>query len=339
MSKLKVLLLYDGADEFPKEKDFAEALKDPDWNSEVSIMQALHKLRYYTKALGFANDLTYVINEIEVFKPDVVVNVCETYLGEYYYDRNVPALLELLQIPYTGCSPAELVICNNKALCKKVLSFHKIKVPGFVVSRLKHSIKIPGKIKAPFFIKPLREEASTGITQASFAENENECAERIKFIHERFQKHAIVEEYINGRELYVGVLGGYRRPQVLPIWEMKFTQVPDDEPKIATYKAKWDDNYRKRWGIKNGPADHFPNGVAAKIQNICKKAYKVMGIEGHVRFDLRLTPENEVYIIEANANPEIAKGEDFAASAEKIGISYERLIEKLIKLALKNNYH
>jgi D-alanine-D-alanine ligase len=161
-----------------------------------------------------------------------------------------------------------------------------------------------------------------------------ECVERIQFIHDHFKKHALIEEYIDGRELYIGVMG-HRRPKVFPIWEMKFSQVPSDEPKIATYKAKWDENYRKRWGITNGPANRFTNGIEDKIKNTCKKAYKVLGFEGHVRFDLRLTANNEVYIIEANGNPELAKDEDFAASAQKSGMKYEDLINKILKLSIK----
>lgn len=286
------------------------------------------------KPLGFYSDISDVINHINEYKPDVVFNLAEAYMGEYYYDRNVPALLELLQVPYTGCSPVGLMVCNNKAVTKKILNYHKIKVPKFRVYRKGKKLVFPKHFNAPYFVKPLREEASTGITQSSFADSADDCTERILFIHKNMDKHAIVEEYIDGRELYVGVMG-HKKVHVLPIWEMKFTQMPDDGPKIATYKAKWDENYRKKWGIKNELADSFPNGIAEKIRNTCKKAFKVLNIEGYVRFDLRITPNNDIYIIEANANPELADDEDFAASAKKGGLPYEKLIDNILKLAFQ----
>ena len=335
MKKLDILMLHDGIEPLPDEKDFSALEKTPEWSTEISIYRAMKARGHEIRFVGIYDDVRPLIDAVNARRPDAVFNLAEAWMGEYQNDKNIVSLLELLGIPYTGCGPMGLMICNHKALTKKILVYHEIKVPRFCVFRIGETVKFPAAFCPPFFVKPLREEASMGIAQRSLAETEEQCRERICFIHENLGKDALVEEYIDGRELYVGVIGSGRNIKVLPVWELKFTRVPDNEPKIATYKAKWDDNYREKWGIKNECAGPLPDGVDEKITDICKKAFKILNIDGYVRFDLRLTPQGDVYIIEANANPELARGEDFAASAEKDGISYEDLTEKIIHHALQ----
>ena len=334
MKKMKILLLHDGTEAMPETDANGRSPVTSEFSTEIPVFRALKNLGHDVRTMSFYDDVTPVLSEVNEFRPDVVFNLAEACLGEYRYDKNIPSFLELLRVPYTGCGSVGLMICNNKALTKKILSFHSIKVPRFCVYRVGETVKFPAVFSPPFFIKPLCEEASACITRDSFAANEKDAAERVRFIHERFGKDVIVEEYIDGRELYVGVYG-IESVKVLPVWEMKFGAMPDDEPKIATYKAKWDDSYRKKWGIRNEQAASLPEGIEEKIRHICKIAYRVLHIDGYARFDLRLTAEGEVFIIEANANPELAKGEDFAASAEKSGIGYDELIERIIRLAFQ----
>ncbi|MFC1501582.1 ATP-grasp domain-containing protein [Elusimicrobiota bacterium] len=335
MNKLNVLLLFDGETPFPSKEELEEAKKSSDWNSEISVYEALKKLRHNVECFNFGTDINRIVNKIKEFSPHVIFNLVESSLGEYSYDRNVPAILELLQVQYTGCSPAGMMLCNNKELAKEILSFHRISVPNFRVYHRKRKIDFSKKIEFPLFIKPINEEASAGISQSSIARNEKDAIDRINFIHNNLGKNALVEEFIDGRELYVGAMGNGRL-RIFPIWEMKFTQVPDDEPKIATYTAKWNDQYRKKWGIKNERADKIDEAIVEHINSICKRAYKSLNLDGYARFDLRLTPEGEVYIIEVNANPELAEGEDFAASAKNAGINYTDLIQKIVNIALKS---
>lgn len=337
MKKVKMILLHDGSDTMPDEADFQKLEQTPEWSTEISVVRAAKERGHIVSSFGFDGQIPPLLEAIHEQQPDVIFNLAEACLGEYRSDKNMAAFLELLGVPYTGTGPVGLMVCNNKAITKKILVYHDILVPRFCVYRVGENVKFPGLFNAPFFVKPLQEEASTGISQRSFAANEEQCKERVKFIHEHLGKDAMVEEFIEGRELYVGVIGHGKNIKVLPVWELKFANMPDTEHKIATYRAKWNQSYRDKWGIKNECADPLPAGIEEKIMDTCKKAYRVLNIDGYARFDIRLTPQGDVYIIEANANPELAKGEDFAASAEKAGIPYEELIEMIVDHAIKRS--
>src|SRR4029453_1335776 len=178
------------------------------------------------------------------------------------------------------------------------------------------------------------EEASYGISRASFVEADDQFRERIGFIHEKYASDAIAEEYIEGRELYVSLMGNARLT-VFPIREMVFREVPPNEPKIATYKAKGDDEYRKRWGLENQFPERLDPTLVAHIDQTCKRIYRLLTIDGYARIDLRLMADNDVYFIEANPNPILAEDEDFALSAAKAGLPYPRLINAIIRLGMK----
>ena len=180
----------------------------------------------------------------------------------------------------------------------------------------------------------MKEEASYGISRASFVENDDEFRERVTFIHEKYNSAAIAEEYIDGRELYVSLMGNVRL-KVFPIRELLFREVPPNEPKIATYKAKWDEEYRKRWGLTNEFAEGLDPAQIREIKETCKRIYRLLTIEGYARIDLRLTSDNKLYFIEANPNPHLAADEDFAQSADKAGLPYPQLINAIVRLGLK----
>lgn len=331
MGKLKILVLFDSAGTPPADQDFREEFKSKDFGTEKDVITALKKLGHYVRTLGVYDDINIIVEEIKENEPDVVFNLTEQFLGHSHFDRNVVGLLELLEVPYTGSNPAALMLCKNKGITKKILTYHKIKVPNFAIFYRGKKIFKPQKLRFPLFIKPLREEASTGIAKASFVEDDKCFIERVEFIQETLNQDVIAEEYIDGREFYVSILGN-KRLQVFPIREIKFGKLEDDSPKIATYKAKWDLKYRKKWGIRNTFATGIPEDTENRIFNICKRAYKVLHIHGYGRIDLRLTKDNEVYILEANPNPHIEDGEDFAKSAEKAGINYPELIQRIVNL-------
>ena len=331
---MKVLLLFDSPYSRPRGYDFQEEFKNADWDTEQDVCRALRESNYEVSILGLYNDIGILLEEIAEFKPDVVFNLVEVFNQKTYLDKNIAALLQMLEIPYTGASPASLFICNNKGLSKKILSFHKIKIPHFHVFYKKRSVLFSRRLKLPMIIKPLQEEASRGISQASIVDNQSAFFERINFIHQRMNTDAIAEEYIDGRELYVSILGD-KRIKVLPAREMKFGQLPEDEPRIATYKAKWDNKYREKWGIKSVFAGKLADGVEKKVTEVCKRAYRALNMQCYARFDIRVTPEGNVYIIEPNANPCLARCDEVAQAAEKVGINYNQLINKLVNLALQ----
>jgi D-alanine-D-alanine ligase len=226
------------------------------------------------------------------------------------------------------------VLARDKSLSKKLLAFHRVPVPDFEVFRAGRPIRRPKRLVFPLIVKSLTQEASIGISQASVVENDEKLRERVTFIHESIGTAAIVEQYIEGRELYVGILGN-QALQALPVWELFFTNMPDDVKRIATERVKWNPKYQKKYGIDSGPVKDLADSECEKIQHLCKRAYRALELSGYARIDLRLDESGRVWVLEANPNPQIARGEDFAASAEKIGLSYDAVLQRIINLGLR----
>ncbi|MBF0510908.1 MAG: ATP-grasp domain-containing protein [Candidatus Omnitrophica bacterium] len=332
--KLKVLMLFYSPYQKPRGYDYREEFADPDnMYTEKDVKEALLALGHEVSLLGVYNDITPLFEEVQVNKPDIIFNMMEMFNDQTQLEKNMAALLEIMGVPYTGSSAGNIFVCNNKALSKKIFNFHHIKVSKFHTYYRGKRKRVLVKLRFPMVIKPLCEEASRGISQASIVDNPQAFMDRIKFIHESMQMDAIAEEYIEGRELYVSVLGD-KQMTVLPFREMLFGKMPEGEPRIATYKAKWDEAYRRKWGIKSVEAANLTDDLMVNINDVCQRAYQALDLESYVRFDIRLTPEGEVYIIEANANPCIAKMDEVALSALKAGISYEELIQKILDSGL-----
>ena len=332
--KLKVLMLFYSPYQKPRGYDYAQEFADPDnMYTERDVEQALLSLGHEVALLGIFNDITPLFDQIKENRPDIIFNMMEVFNDQTQLEKNMAAVLEILDIPYTGASSGHMHVCNNKALSKKIFTFHHIKVSYFHTYARGKRVGVVAKLKLPAVIKPLCEEASRGISQASIVDNPESFKERIKFIHGNMQMDAIAEEYIEGRELYVGVMG-YKQITVFPPREMIFGNMPEGEPRIATYKAKWDDTYRKKWGIKSTAVSQLPEGWQKNIDDVCRRAYRALELDSYVRFDIRVTASGEVYIIEPNANPCIAKIDEVAQAALKAGISYEDLIQKILDLGL-----
>ena len=332
--KLKVLVLFDGIGPTTIDQDFSAEMKTEDWKTEANVLTALGALGYTAEHLAIFDDLDLLRQKLENFAPDVLFNLVEEFKNNPGFDQNIVSLLEMQGVPFTGCGATGLTLCKHKGISKKILSYHRIHVPNFVVIPRGQRIARPKQLKFPILVKPLKEEASYGISQASFVETDEQFRERVAFIHEKYDGGVIAEEYIVGRELYAGLMGNLRL-SVFPIRELVFREVPPDEPKIATYRAKWDEEYRKRWGLKNQFAEGLDPALVAHIEQTCKRIYRLLTIDGYARIDLRLTAANEVYFIEANPNPILAEDEDFALSACKAGLPYPQLIDRIIRHGMK----
>lgn len=334
MKRLRVLCLTHEDLVPPEQSPSGNTFHDEDWRTEQYVLQTLRKLGHEARILGVRYDLGVIRKEVEEFKPDIIFNLLEEFHDQPLYDQNVVSYLELIPIPYTGCNPRGMVLARDKALTRKVLSYHRIPGPDFTVFSQGRKVKRPKNLALPLFVKSQIEEASLGISQASVVHTDEELQQRVKLMHDRYRTDVIVEEYIDGRELYVGILG-VERLTVLPIWELLFEKMPEDVPHIATRKAKWDPEYQKRHGIISREAQGLSAELKQRIFNVCKRTYRALGLSGYARIDLRLKENGDVYVIEANPNPEIAFGEDFADSAKKHGLSYEELIQKILSLGLR----
>ena len=331
---MKVLVLFDLARAPAAGETFSPEIlqKEEDKQTEADVLACLQRLGHEVETLAVFSDVACIIDKLKTFAPDVVFNLTESFHSNRAHEPNIPALLELMKVRYTGARPDGLILCKDKALAKKVLAYHRVRVPHFVISTESRPLKRLRRFVFPAFVKPVSEESSDGISRASFAKSEEEALERARFIQEKFHCDALIEEYIEGRELYLSVMGN-RKLAVFPPREIFFDQVPDAEPKFATYKAKWNDAYRKKWGIQNGPARELPAGMEEKLARLARKVYRVLKIQGFGRIDVRLTNGAEIVTIEANPNPSLAREDDFAQAAAAAGIDYDTLIQKILDSA------
>ncbi|MEE8170733.1 MAG: ATP-grasp domain-containing protein [Phycisphaerae bacterium] len=331
--KLRVLALMDK--DFVPPEEIGEDVKtyEQPWRTEFDVLTTLEELGHEVRVLGVWKDLEVIDRAIDEFKPDIAFNLLEEFQNKPHYDAHVVSYLELMGLAYTGCGPRGLMLARDKALTKKILSFHRIPVPDFAVFPIGRSAKRPRRLQFPLIVKSLTSEASLGISQASLVDSDEKLRERVAFIHEQIGTDALVEHFIEGRELYVSVMGN-QRIQVYPIWELLFTNMPDDAAHIATEKVKFDPSYQKKRGIKTRQAKLTPEQVRS-IGRTCKRIYRALCMNGYARVDLRLDADGRAYVLEANPNPQLAYGEEFAESAHKAGVPYDMLIQRILNLGLR----
>ena len=303
------------------------------FKSDWDIVSTLRKLGHEVQVLGVVDDLGPIRTAVYGFKPDIAWNSLEFFHGEPLWDHGVPGWLELMKVPYTGCNPRGLVLSRGKALSKRLVAPLRIAVPDYMVVPRGRAPRRRRGLEFPLIVKSLTEHASMGIAQASVVENDEKLAERVDLIHNRIGTDAIVEEYIDGRELYVGVLGS-RRLQVLPTWELFFTRHGDSAARIATARAKRDVAYQERHGIMQGPAEDIDQRHGAWIARTAKRIYRAFELDAYARIDFRLTGEGRLYFLEANSNPDLGYDEEFASAAEYADIEYPDLLQRIIKIGL-----
>jgi D-alanine-D-alanine ligase len=303
------------------------------WKTGYDVIKALRAKKHDVRVLSVQDELKPIRDEIESSRPDIVFNLLEQFHGEPTYDQNVASYLELLRIPYTGCNSRGLILARGKDLSKKLLAYHRIPVPAFAVFPAGRKIKRPKRLEFPLIVKSLSADASQGIAQKSLVDDDAKLAERVAFIHERIGTAAIAEQYIDGRELYVSVLGNDRL-RVLPIWELDFGEGAAGASRIATEKLKFDLSYQDSRGVSQGPAGDLKSEIRGRIQNLVKRICRTLELDGYARIDFRLSADNTPYFLEANPNPEIATEEVFAESARRGGISYPDLLHRILALGM-----
>jgi D-alanine-D-alanine ligase len=305
-----------------------------EYKTEYDVITGLRELGHEVQKLGLYDDLTPLRQAIQDFKPHIVFNLLDEFRGEAMLDQNVVSYLELVQVPYTGCNPRGLMLARDKALSKQILHYHRIRVPRFAVVPAGRKLKRkPARLDYPLIVKSQIEEASFGIAEASIVYNDEKLAERIEFMHARVGTDLILEQYIDGRELYVGVMGN-KRLQVLPVWELEIKRLRPDAPKIATRRVKWNLKYQKRRGVKIGPARNLSPELERLLMKTTKRIYRLLQLSGYARIDFRLDAEERPYFLEANPNADIAYGDEFAEAAEAADIEYEPLLNRLLAIGL-----
>ncbi|HEX9704106.1 MAG TPA: hypothetical protein VGA20_02530 [Gemmatimonadales bacterium] len=302
--------------------------------AEYDVARALLAQGHEVLLVGVGEALAPALERLTAFQPKLVFNGCEAFRGRAHHEYAVTAVLEMHGYRYTGSSPTGLLVARNKSLTKKILAYHGIRVAAFAEFHPGDELVRPSELRFPLIVKPLLEDASVGIAQASVIEDDASLAERVRFIHDKFNQAAIVEELIDGRELYVGLLGNDRL-EVLPIVEMTFGEPENGEHRIATYKAKWDEEYRKRKKIRNVFAKGLSEDVTAKIGALCTTAFHALWLQDYGRVDLRLTHDDEVYVLEVNPNPFLAEEHEMANAAEKAGMKYADFIQRIVDEAMK----
>ena len=333
MKPQRVLTLVHKGLEPPDEAPDQVTASTASWRMEYDVVQTLRALGHELKVIGVHDDLTPIRGAMDDFKPSITFNLMEAFDDVVVFDQNVVSYLELLKVPYTGCNPRGLTLSRDKGLAKKLMAYHRIPVPDFLVVPLGRKPKLPKRLHFPLIVKSLTYESSTGISQASVVENDEQLNKRVQFIHDTIMTPAIVEEFIDGRELYVGVIGNGRL-QTFPVWEMSFSKMPENNWRIATERVKWSVKYQKKHGIDTAEAG-LPEDMTAKVQHLAKRVYRALDLSGYARVDLRMTADGQLFVIEANPNPQLAQGEDFAESARRAGVSYAKLIERIIGLGLQ----
>jgi D-alanine-D-alanine ligase len=333
MKKLRTLVVVHASLVPPENLEGHTEKEIDEWRTEYDVTSTLRKSGHDVQCVGVLDSLTELRSAIADWKPDIVFNLLEEFDGIVTYDQHVVAFLELLRQPYTGSNPRGLLLSRDKSLCKQLLAYHRIPTPHFTVFRRGVRVNIPRRLRFPLFVKSTTEDASLGIAQASVVEDAARLKERIAFVHEQVGSDALVEEYIEGRELYVGVMGNDRLTR-LPIWEMVFGSMPDSLAAIATRKVKWDKRYQEKYGITTHAAEDPPAPVVARLDKLSRRIYRALGLSGYARMDFRVTADGQVYVLEANANPNLEAAEDFAESARAAGVAYDELLERLMTFGL-----
>jgi D-alanine-D-alanine ligase len=301
--------------------------------TEYNVFSTLCNLGHEVRVVGVGDRLTELREAIRDWRPDVVFNLLEEFSGIVNYDHYVVAYLELMRQPYTGCNPRGMMLSRDKVLTKQVLASHRIPTPRFQLFPFGLRFREPRRLEFPLFVKSATDDASLGISQASVVDDMAKLRERVEFIHDQMRSDALVEEYIDGRELYVGVLGN-ERLMTLPVWEMNFGRLPEVQSRIATRKVKWDRRYQERHGISTGPAVDLDPEELLRLARLAKRIFRALYLSGYARMDLRMRADGSVFVLEANANPNLTYGEDFAESAETSGIDYEALLNRIVNLGL-----
>jgi len=314
-------------------KDALEPPVDPVLEQIDSTLRALG---HEASTIVVGADVLPIANALVDAKPDLVVNMAESFDGKSALESSVAGLLNLIGLRYTGSSPSGLILAGDKTLTKKVLGFHGIRSPKFATV-YRGAVDWAGDINFPLIVKPPQEDASLGITSKSVVRDVRELLGKMAEMQTAYQQPALVEEFVEGREFYVGVLGNVN-VKALPIIELDFSKFPADKPRIASWEAKWGDNGDGTGAEFEGTKSIFPEDLdpelASRMQAVAIEAFQALRLRDYARVDLRLNDAGEIYVIEVNPNCYLEKESEFASAAKKSGLEYEALIAQILELAI-----
>ncbi|HEU0184926.1 MAG TPA: ATP-grasp domain-containing protein, partial [Blastocatellia bacterium] len=309
-----------------------ESKEKEEWRAEYDVVSTLRAMEHDVWPVGVRGDLGVIREAIERHQPHVAFNLLEEFDNYPLFDQHVVSFLELMKQKYTGCNPRGLTLARDKALTNKILAYHRIHAPRFAVFPPNRKVEPSRRLRYPLFVKSVSDEGSVGISQASVVRDDERLIDRVEFIHRQNQTAAMVEEFIEGREIYVSVIGNQKLQAYTP-WEMIMRNLPEGAPVIATGKAKWDVEYQKKIGLETMPAE-LGSKTKEEFKRLSKRIYRILGLSGYARIDYRLTDDGRIYALEANPNPQIARDEDFADSAEHCSLKYEDLLQKIMTLGM-----
>jgi len=330
---MKIAVIFDSLHPEWEDAAFKREVEEKAEEAEYDVARALMAGGHDVLMIGIGGDVAPLLAKLADFQPKLVFNGCEGFRKNARHEYGIAALLDMYGYRYTGSSPTALLVARNKSLTKKVLAYHGIRVPAFAEFHEGEKLVRPSELRFPLIVKPLLEDASIGIAQASVVEDDASLSQRVEFIHSKYHQAAIVEELVEGREVYVGLLGNDEL-EVLPLTEMTFGEPETAEHRIATYKAKWDEDYRKKKKIKNVFAKGVSEELTRRIGEICTTAFHALWLQDYGRVDVRLAHDNEVYVLEVNPNPFIAAEHELAEAAEKSGLKYNAFIQRIVDEAL-----
>lgn len=328
---LKIILLYDQPEERSYHSSLKSLIEDTDRPTESHVARALLRLGHQVEPLGLFSSIEPLIQRIQSNPPDLVFNLSETFRGNRKHEANIAGLLEMLGIPFTGSPAQALGLSKNKALAKKILDHDDIPTAAFTLWH-EGLTRDQFNIKFPVIVKPLDLEASEGIAQNSVVKTWTECKQRAQYLAERYQTQVIIEQYIEGRELYIGIIQSTTGELIaLAPRELVISKPVRAQHLIATYKVKWDKEYRKRRGIHTTQKHDLDQDAVNQLSGYSKRAFKSLGLTGYARFDWRMTSDRKLYLIEANPNPALSSDDDLALAAKNFGWSYDELICKIVE--------
>jgi D-alanine-D-alanine ligase len=334
MKQLRVMVVAHASLVPPADLSSLAPTQLEEMRTEIDVITTLKDLGHDVRVVGVLDSLTELRTVMTEWRPDIAFNLLEEFDGIVTYDQHVVAFLELSRQRYTGCNPRGLLLSRDKPLSKQLLSYHRIPTPQFTVFRRGARLHVPRKLRYPLFVKSATEDASLGISQASIVDDLARLRERVGFIHDQVGSDALVEEYIDGREIYIGVLGNDRLTR-FPPWELSFGSLPEGQAPIATRKIKWDKRYQQKHGIATQAASDLDPAVVVRLDQLARRIYRVLGLSGYARMDFRVRPDGSVFVLEANANPNLAQGEDLAQSVLAAGTGYDELLTRILQLGLR----
>lgn len=327
--KEHILILF--YQEYPKAMPVHDEVVD-------QVKDTLLNLGYWVSLLPINQSIERITNGIKQEKPDLIFNLCETFRNNDQFDSNVIALLEMLKVPFTGSTSGSSFLSGDKHVSKKIFDFHRIPYADFFVVRVGQDVAVPRGFTYPLFVKPVREDASIGIDDNSVAKDYDLLVKKVKELHETLGGDVMVEEFIDGREFYVSLVGDDGNAKPLEIVELDFSKYPAGKPKIYSNRAKIDQKSEeyKKIDFNYGPdlKKTLSEEVQKKMGDLAVKVCKALDVHDYARIDMRMDKEGKIYVLEANLNPYLANGDIMAMAAQSSGISYKQLVEGIVRSAL-----